>query len=178
MPAFISSPLQISAKLRRSFKSRLALAALALALGTGSAAVADPKPSQAKAISAQVMANKFAGRTHVWKSCKGGVYFGSNWEAVAYCGKHKNSVGVGQWSTQGGKLCRKITWYFVKGGQLQSKPEEVKCDLQMVTDQDGQFWHNWQNDSDWWRGYPKDKSFPKGNKHKRQINKLRQKYGV
>lgn len=163
---------------RHSFKSILALAVLSVSLSTGGAAFADPKPKPAKAASAQVIANKYAGRMHVWKSCKGGVYFGSNWEAVAYCSKHKNSVGVGQWSTQGGKLCRKITWYFVKNGQLSTKPEEVKCDVQMVTDQDGQVWHNWENDSDWWRGFPKEKSFPKGSKYKRQISKLRKKYGV
>jgi hypothetical protein len=67
----------------------------------GTTAQADPKPKPSAALSAQVVANTYAGRMQVWKSCKGGVYFGGNWEAVAYCSKNKNSVGVGTWNTKG-----------------------------------------------------------------------------
>lgn len=157
---------------------RLTSVILALTLGVGNPVAADPKPRPSKPASAQMIANKYAGRMQVWNSCKGGGYFGANWEAVAYCSKHKDSVGVGQWTTQGGKLCRKLTWYFVKDGKLASKPEEVKCDLQFVTDSDGQVWHNWTSDNDWWQGFPKEKNFLRGNKYDRQIRKLRKKYGV
>lgn len=163
---------------RRTHKSILALAVLSVSLGIGGAALADPKPKHAKAASAQMIANKYAGRMHVWKSCKGGVYFGSNWEAVAYCSKHRNAVGIGQWSTQGGKLCHKITWYSVKDGKLSTKPKEMKCDVHMLTDQDGQVWHSWESDTDWWQGFPREEHFTKGNKYKRQVRRLRKKFGV
>lgn len=143
----------------------------------GTFAQADPKPRPAKALSAQMVANKFVGHMQVWKSCNGGIYFGGNWEAVAYCSKSKNSVGVGTWSTKGGKICYQLNWFFVKDGVLSKKTNPAKCEVEMVSDKDGQVWHSWVSDKDWWRGYPRDKSFPKGNKYKRQIAKLRASYG-
>ncbi|WP_139816234.1 DUF995 domain-containing protein [Planktotalea arctica] len=139
---------------------------------------ADPKPRPATALSAQVVANKFVGHMQVWKGCKGGIYFGGNWEAVAYCGDNKDTVGIGSWNTKGGKICYQVTWYFVKTGQLSQKQRPAKCEVAMVSDKDGQVWHSWESDSDWWRGFPREKHFAKGNKYKRQIAKLRKKYGV
>lgn len=79
---------------------------------------------------------------------------------------------------RGGKVCYQITWHFVKDGQRLTKAQDGKCEVAMVSDKDGQVWHNWSNDSDWWRGFPQDKNFTKGSKYKRQIAKLRKKYGV
>lgn len=157
---------------------KITLAACAVLLTATLPAQADPKPRPSKALSAQVVANKFVGTMQVWKSCQGGIYFGGNWEAVAYCGQHKKSVGVGKWTTRGGKICYEMTWHFVKNGTQQTKVNPMKCEVEMVSDKDGQVWHSWSSDKDWWRGFPRDKNFSKGSKYKRQIAKLRKQYGV
>ena len=144
---------------------------------TATTALADPKPRPSKPASAQQIANKFVGTTQIWKSCSGGIYFGGNWDATAYCDKNKNSVAVGKWTTQGGKLCYKVLWHFVKDGKLSTK-ERAKCELSFVTDADGQMWHRWGDDKDWWRGFPKDKNFSKGDKFKRKSAKVRKNLGI
>ncbi len=146
-------------------------------VSAASVALADPKPRPSKPASAQQIANKFVGHMQIWKSCQGGIYFGGNWEATVYCGKHKESVAVGKWTTQGGKLCYDVNWYFAENGKVSAK-KRAKCELEFVTDKDGQMWHRWGDDKDWWRGFPKDKNFAKGNKFKRQTAKQRKRLGV
>ncbi|MGB7316515.1 MAG: DUF995 domain-containing protein [Planktotalea sp.] len=153
-----------------------AICATAMLFGATSV-LADAKPRPSKPASAQQIANKFVGHMQVWKSCKGGIYFGGNWEATAYCDQNKKSVAVGKWTSKGGKLCYDVNWYFVKDNKLTTK-NRAKCELEFVTDKDGQLWHRWGDDKDWWRGFPKDKSFPKGNKYKRQTATQRGKLGI
>lgn len=141
-----------------------------------SMAQADPKPVGAKAMDRQALANLYAGRTHTWKDCKAGIYYGGGWEAQAFCEKSGKAVGVGTWSVKaGGKLCRQLNWYWPEGGSVGTKAEEEKC-VEHVVDSNGTVWRSWPDDADWWRF--NDKNTPKGFKHKRKVNQMRKKLKV
>ncbi len=141
-------------------------------------AAADPKPRPSKPATGQAVAQLFAGKTHVWKDNKGGLYYGAKGEVIAYSSKHKDAVGVGTWTVRKGKLCHKLTWYAPKDGAVVSKEKDMKCEFQIVTDKDGQYWHSWESDKDFWRGPPKDDNFAKGFKFKNKANRNRKKLGV
>lgn len=150
------------------------------ALLSASLAYADPKPSGAKPSSNQTVANFYAGTTRLWKSCKGGVYFGAKFQAQAYCNKSGPSVGLGKWSVKNGVVCTDLVWYWKQGDGVGSKPADKKNCIAHVTDAEGQMWRRWNNDADWWRvkAIKDDKSASKGFKFKSKVNKLRRKLDV
>lgn len=133
-------------------------------------AQADPKPSGAKPPDAQVLANLYAGRTQLWRSCKAGIYFGAKWEAQAYCEKSGKSVAIGKWSvSRDGKLCHDMTWYWKEGDGYGSK-KDGGC-VRHLVDADGTMWRKWDSDPEWWRF--NEERTPKGFKYKNKVNRLR-----
>ena len=158
------------------FKSIAISGVLVLAQMGG--AVADPKPQGATRIDPNVVARAYAGNTVNWKSCKAGVYYGAEWQAQAMCEKDGVSLGLGQWSvTQKGSVCINLIWYWREGNETKSQPQEKKVDcIHHVVDRNGQVWHNWEGDSDWWNGFAGN--MDKGFKYKRKVRRLRKKLGV
>jgi hypothetical protein len=162
----------------RNFSRLTAIAGL-LVLQSGVAS-ADPKPPGAKYANPQIVANSVAGSTHLWKSCNGGIYYGGNWQAQAWCNKDGPSVGIGTWSVdRKGRLCYKLTWYWPKGDGLGSKSKPVtdkECDDHLVS-KDGTLWRSWGGEPDWWK-FHSNPNRVKGFKYKSKINRLRKKLGV
>ena len=144
------------------------------------AGIADPKPKGARNASAQTVANAVAGKTHNWKDCKGGIYYGGKWQAQAWCNKDGPAVGLGTWSVNSkGRLCHDLTWYWPKGDGYGSKREPVtarNCDDHVIAP-DGVMWRSWGGEKDWWK-FDTNPNLVKGFKHKRKINQLRRKLGV
>ena len=152
--------------------------ALCVLLMTTGVSVADPKPKGAKTADSQTIANLYVGKTQSWESCKGGVYYGSNWQAQAFCSKAGQAVGVGNWSVKRGKVCSVMNWYWQEDGGVGSKTNQKDKCINHVVDKDGQIWRNWQGDKDWWRVGPSSKHLTKGFKFNRKVNRLRKKLGV
>ena len=160
---------------------RMTLLGSALMFAVGSlGAGADPKPSGAKAANPQVIANYHAGKTHIWKNCKGGIYYGSNWQAQAWCERDGKAVGLGTWKVDGrGKICHELTWYWKgKDGVGSRTPEvtEENCHEHLV-DGIGTIWRSWGGEKDWWP-LAGTKSLVKGFKHKSKVSRLRNQLGV
>lgn len=142
---------------------------------------ADPKPKGAKNADPQTIANFHAGKTHNWKSCKGGIYYGGGWEAQAYCNREGPAIGIGTWRVNAkGRICHDLTWYWQSGdGSVGSKKDPVtdnECTDHVVSP-DGTIWRSWGGEADWWR-LKTSKSMVKGFKHKAKVNRLRRKLGV
>lgn len=140
--------------------------------------LADPKPADAVKADPQAVVNFYAGRTYVWKNCKGGVYYGAGWEAQAYCNKDGPSVGIGTWTVNAkGQLCHTLQWYWPKGSGYGTKEPETDC-INHAGTTSGELWHNWPDSADWWRLTDNKKFQPKGFKDKSKIKRLRRKLGV
>ena len=135
---------------------------------------ADPKPKGAKPPDAQTLANFYAGKTTIWKSCDGGIYFGGEWQAQATCRKKGKSVGLGKWSvSRDGRVCWQLNWYWPNGADgVGTKIEPQSCTYHLV-DANGTMWRRWQDDAEWWK--PNDAS---GFKFKRHITRLRKELNV
>jgi len=120
------------------------------------------------------LANLYAGNTNNWKSCKGGIYFGGQWEAQATCTRDGDSVGLGKWSvSRDGSVCWDLNWYWPQGdGTVGTKTDQKNCTYHLV-DSDGTIWRRWQDDQEWWKI-----GDTKGFKYKRQIRRLRKKLNV
>ena len=160
------------------FFSKTLIAACGLAMALPLTALADPKPSGAGRADPNVVANAYAGNTVNWKSCKAGVYYGGAWEATALCEKEGASLGLGKWSvTQKASVCLDLVWYWREGNETKSQPQEKNPDcINHVVDANGQIWHNWDGDNDWWRGVAGN--MDKGFKYKRKVKRLRRKLDV
>lgn len=154
--------------------------ATSLALMPATVGSADPKPKGAKNAPAQVVANALAGKTSLWKSCKGGIYFGPNWQATAWCSKKGDAVGLGTWKVNSkGRVCHDLTWYWQDGNKVGSEHKPVtkeNCDDHVIAP-DGAIWRSWGGEKDWWK-LTGSKSFVKGFKFKRKTSRLRKKLGV
>jgi hypothetical protein len=137
---------------------------------------ADPKPAGSKPWDAQSIANYYAGKSEVWKNCKGGVYYDGGWVAQAYCNKDGESVGVGTWNVKNGKVCHQLTWNWPQGDGVGTKDDKAYC-RNLVVAPDGVVWLNWGEDNEWWRLENQD-SIVKGFESKRNVNKWRKKLGV
>lgn len=155
-----------------------AATALAIFIAPAPGAMADPKPKGGKRVSAQTVANLYAGKTQLWKqTCKGGIYYGPNWQAMAWCSSHPSDVGVGKWSVdRNGRVCDELNWYWQQGSEVGSKKGDKSC-ISHLTDSEGTMWRNWSNDKDWWR-LPDPKHLLKGFKFKYKVNRNRRKLGV
>lgn len=158
-------------------KSFLTASLFAAATFAGPVA-ADPKPADAAKIAPQTVANFYAGRSNIWKGCKGSIYFGAGWEAQAMCSKDGPAVGLGTWKIEAnGSLCYELTWYWPEGSNVGSKPGERTC-IEHVTDTQGRIWHKWPKDVDWWIQSGDSKNWKTGFQNKRKITRLRKKLGV
>jgi len=148
---------------------------LSLMAGGG---LADPKPAGAVPADPQTVANAFAGKTMKWKSCKAGVYYGAKWEAQALCEKDGKSIGLGKWSvTRKGAVCIDLVFYWKENGTTKSQPQENNPDcIYHVVDPNGQIWHRWEGDSEWWRGI--SGNLVKGFKYKSKIRRMRKQLDV
>lgn len=163
------------------FNRALAVSVVAVSLAfTGSLAVADPKPKNSKQAGSQEIANFYGGTSRVWKSCKGGVYYGGGWEAKAYCNRNGPSVGIGTWSVKNGKICSDLVWYWKDGDQVKSKKEDSRDCISHIVDADGKMWRRWNDDADWWsvQSIKDDKSGSKGFKFKSKYNQTARKLGL
>ena len=150
----------------------------AIASLTASIALADPKPANSVNADPQTVANAFAGKTMRWKNCKAGVYYGGKWEAQALCEKDGSSIGLGKWSvTREGAVCIDLVFYWDENGETKSQPQERNPDcIYHVVDPNGQVWHRWEDDTEWWRGF--SDNLVKGFKYKGKIRRLRRKLDV
>lgn len=152
-------------------------AVAALSFSLASPGLTDPKPTNAKPVAAQSLANLYAGRTDNWKrNCGGGIYFGGEWQAQAYCNNNGEAVGLGEWSvTRDGRVCWHLTWYWQEGDSYGSKQEEKACTRNLV-DAEGRVWRTWQSTpGEWWQMNVNDR---KTFKLKRPIRKLRKKLKI
>jgi hypothetical protein len=150
---------------------------LALSLTSTWPAQADPKPPGARATDAQTLANLYAGKSQLWNSCKGGIYYGGQWQAQAFCSKDGESVGLGEWSvTRRGEVCHELTWYWSAGDGVGSKKDAKDC-ISHVTDPQGVIWRKFENDADWWK-VENSKSFVEGFKMKSKVSKMRRKVSL
>lgn len=139
---------------------------------------ADPKPSGSKPVSGQAIANMYVGKSQVWKSCRGGVYYGGGGKAEAFCNKESGSarVGVGQWTvTSKGTVCADMRWHWGKG-EGKSKQNDAPDCMHHIVDETGQIWRRWNSDKDWWR--LNADSLKKGNAFKGKTNRMKRKFGV
>ena len=149
-----------------------------------STASAEFKPEGARKADAQTVASFFVGKSHKWKACKGGIYYGANFEAQAWCNRKGPSVGLGKWTvSKSGTICHELAWYWPQGGGYGTKPAEVtneQCNEAVVAP-DGTLLIRWLGEPDkadgWWRP-GKSNSIVKGNAFKNKINRLRRKMGV
>ena len=162
-------------------KTFIKAGAVAVAIcGLSTTLSADPKPAGAKNAPPQLVANSVAGKTHIWKSCKGGIYYGGQWQAQAWCERKGPSIGIGTWSVNSkGRLCHELTWYWPKGDGYGSKKEPVtdrQCDDHVVAP-DGVLWRSWGGEKDWWK-FDTNPNLVKGFKMKRKVTRLRKKLGV
>ncbi|WP_425044047.1 DUF995 domain-containing protein [Primorskyibacter sp. S87] len=135
---------------------------------------ADPKPKGATGASAQAVANLYGGMTQTWKTCQGGIYYGPNWEAQAWCGKNPDNVGIGKWRVDNkGRVCHDLTWYWPNSDGYGSKQDGGEC-ISHVTDAEGNLWRSWPQDSEWWRATG-SKSLNKGFTYKSKVRRAKRK---
>lgn len=155
------------------------LLATVLLAGTPALVAADPKPQNAKPADPQTIANAFAGKTFKWKTCKGGIYYGANWQAQAYCNREGPAVGIGTWSVDANaRICHALTWYWFEGDEVGSKSEPVtdrNCEEHLV-DPSGRIWRSWGGETEWW-DFPSS-YMKKGFLLKSKVTRLRKKLGV
>lgn len=163
-----------------AFLTLIAAAGFALA----PMAHAETKPAGSKRADPQAVANFWAGKTHTWKSCKGGIYYGPNWQAQAWCERDGPSVGIGKWSVSGkGVICHDLTWYWPSGEGVGSKSEPVtdrECS-EHATAPDGRLLTRWLGDktkADGWWSPVNSSGVTQGFKLNRKVTRLRRKLGV
>ena len=163
-----------------SIINKLPFVAGAVLIAFATSGAADPKPKNSKAADSQAVANFYAGTSRVWESCKGGVYFGGQFEAQAYCDKGTPSVGLGKWSVKGGVICTDLIWHWKDGDGVGSKPSDNRDCIAHIVDSEGTMWRRWNDDKDWWRvqDIKADKKAAKGFKFKSKVNRMRRKLGV
>ncbi len=168
------------------FKATLPAVACLLFVGA-STALADAKPTDAVKANPQDIANFWAGKTHTWRDCKGGIYYGGGWKAEAWCEKNNPAVGIGTWSVDAnGTICHDLTWYWKEGNGVGSDSPGVterSCEDHVQTS-NGEIWNRWRgHDSakteDWWRPANSD-GVNQGYDRtiKRKISRLRKKLDI
>ena len=139
--------------------------------------VADPKPRNAKIASSDKIVRAYAGRTAPWdEGCDGGIYFGGNAQARAWCAQNSESLGAGTWSANSqGELCYELTWYWSDRNRIGSSLDERIC-ISHVVDRVGRVWRSWPNEPEWW---PMDRSggMVRGYKFKNEVRQTRNKLG-
>jgi hypothetical protein len=112
---------------------------------------ADPLPPGAKTPDAPAIAAAYLGRTELWESdCGGGIYFGPNGQARAWCATKPEVFAAGTWAVDTfGRLCHELRWYVQSGGGPISSPGDRTCTTH-VSDRRGRLWRKWPQSNEWW----------------------------
>lgn len=113
--------------------------------------VADPLPSSAKSPTPAQVFGAYLGKTAIWdENCGGGIYFGPNQQARAWCAQNSESLGAGKWSVDAyGRMCHELVWYWPNNGRAGRSAGEKTC-IQHVVDRSGRIWSNYPGEADWW----------------------------
>ena len=126
------------------------LSAVLLVVAPGSA-TADPRPRGAQPASPAKVTQAYAGKTDLWEAdCGGGIYFGPNGQARAWCAQKDGNLGAGAWSVQSdGQLCQELTWYWPNGRSYGASKGNRAC-ISHVVDGRGKLWRSWPGSEEWW----------------------------
>lgn len=114
-------------------------------------AKADPMPRGAQPASPSKVAQAYSGKTDLWETdCGGGIYFGPNGQARAWCSQNSDNLGAGTWYVQSdGQLCQELTWYWPNGQNAGASAGDRAC-ISHVVDRRGKLWRSWPESSEWW----------------------------
>ncbi|UOA33904.1 hypothetical protein DSM110093_03739 (plasmid) [Sulfitobacter sp. DSM 110093] len=141
-------------------------------------ALADPLPYGAKTPTASQVRSAYIGKTEKWDAdCSGGIYFGANNQARAWCAQSGDSLGAGEWTVDAyGRMCHNLTWYWPNNGRAGSSPGEKSCVLH-VADRFDRIWRSYPGQSEWWpvKG---DASLSSGYVFQNQVVALKRKLGI
>lgn len=142
---FCGSTEELSCMLSRFIKAVAMIAVLP------TASIADPLPSGAKTPRPDQVEAAYLGRTDLWTTdCSGGIYFGGNNQARAWCGENSDSLGAGMWGVDSyGRLCHELTWYWPNGNRAGSSLGDRTC-VQHVVDRAGRVWRSYPGQTEWW----------------------------
>ncbi len=112
---------------------------------------ADELPSGASTPSTYDLTRTYVGHTEVWdQDCYGGIYYGPNGQARAWCRKNPGGFAAGVWSVDAyGRMCHQLTWYYVANGKVGSSLGERACTSHVV-DRRNSVWRNWPGSAEWW----------------------------
>lgn len=112
---------------------------------------ADPKPRNAQPATAAKISKIYAGKTDAWDTdCSGGIYFGPNGQARAWCAASPDNLGVGTWyATNEGQLCHKLRWYSRTGNTTSASDEQTTC-IDHVDKRWGDTFRSYPDSADWW----------------------------
>lgn len=127
--------------------SMSSLACLLLALP----GAADEVPAGASIPSSYDITKTYVGRTEIWdEGCSGGIYYGPNGQARAWCGENSSGFAAGYWSADAsGRMCHQLTWYFIADGKVGSSLGERACTSHLL-DERRKVWRNWPGSDEWW----------------------------
>ncbi|UYV36160.1 DUF995 domain-containing protein [Rhodobacteraceae bacterium D3-12] len=140
--------------------------------------IADPKPRNAQPATAAKITKIYAGKTDVWDTdCGGGIYFGPNGQARAWCATNPDTLGAGTWyATNQGQLCHKLKWYYPQGSGAGVSAEQTSC-IDHVDKRWGNTYRNYADSAEWWP--IDDYSGPKrGYKFQANVKAARAKLGL
>ena len=141
-------------------------------------AIAEPLPNGAKTPTAAQVMSAYIGKTAIWdEGCEGGIYFGPNNQARAWCAQESESLGVGKWTVDAyGRMCHDLTWYWPNNGRAGSSPGEASC-IQHVADRFGRIWRSYPGQTEWWpvKG---DATLVRGYTYREQIMTTKRKLGI
>jgi len=142
------------------------------------AAMADPLPYKAKTPAPSQVIAAYIGKTEQWDAdCDGGIYFGPNNQARAWCAQSSDSLGAGTWTVDSyGRMCHNLTWYWPNNGRAGSSPGEKSC-IQHVVDRFDRVWRSYPGQSEWWpvKG---DASLTRGYIYQNEVAGLKKKLGI
>jgi|TARA_R100000935_G_scaffold56513_2_gene88230 hypothetical protein len=155
-------------------RSLIGLLITALPVG----AIADPMPYGARTPTPSQVMTAYIGKTEKWDAdCNGGIYFGANNQARAWCAKSPDSLGAGRWYTDAyGRMCHELTWYWPNNGRAGSSPGEKSCVLHVV-DRSDRVWRSYSGQAEWWP-IKEDFSLTPGYTFQNQVRALRRKLGL
>ena len=162
------------------FKIKCASAlSVALTLCFGGLAMANSLPPGTRAPTADQLAAAYAGKTDLWPdNCGGGIYYGANGTAKAWCRTNSENFASGQWSiTSDGRLCTDLNWFWPNpNGGAGSSSGGINCILH-ASGPTGGLWRSWDG-KDWWKMRPSTSGLKSGYVFRGDIERTRQRLGL
>ncbi|MFG6665246.1 DUF995 domain-containing protein [Sulfitobacter sp. 916] len=141
-------------------------------------AIADPLPYGAKTPTPNQVMAAYIGKTEKWETnCNGGIYFGANNQARAWCANSPDSLGAGKWYADAhGRMCHDLSWYWPNNGRAGRSAGEISC-VQHVVDRFDRVWRNYPGQTEWWpvKG---DASLTRGYTFQSQVLALKSRLGL